>query len=392
VKKGPYGLYTRARLMIIVFMVVLAFGVLPITVHLIEAVLASPIVTNALPGIQEATFFGIPLAYLASSIALFIVIGLAAAKAVLEPLKGIRYQDLSDFMDNHAVPEELQELRRSVIAYESRTRELRDSRGRIFRHLSHQIKTPLTVLRLRAKGTDLERDVTDTVKSIAAMLDQMMALARMDSMNSPELRKQMVRVNLAEVVWSVTASRHALIAEKDLDIEIESPSRSGDSDVTVPGIPLLIHDALANLFDNAVRYSPPGGTIRIRVGTEDETGPTPGRRVYVELEDDGPGVPEAERDLVFEPFYGTVGLDDAGRPVRGRFMHGSQGARAEGGEEGREGGEGENARPSVDASVLQSHGLGLAIVKASADFHQGSVRFLGPEGQGARIRIALPAA
>jgi two-component system sensor histidine kinase TctE len=113
----------------------------------------------------------------------------------------------------------------------------------------------------------------------------------------------------------------------------------------VPGAPLLLEEALNNLIDNALRYTPRGGSVTVR------TGLTPDERPFIEVEDTGPGIPEVERPLVMERFYRILGR----------------------------GGDGS--------------GLGLAIVREIMDQHNAQVLIEdardGSSGQGTRFRLVF---
>jgi two-component system sensor histidine kinase TctE len=87
----------------------------------------------------------------------------------------------------------------------------------------------------------------------------------------------------------------------DLGLEVEE---SSDTDLPgtdrIVGHPILLRELLNNLVDNALRYTPREGTVTVRVATD-------GDRVFLEVEDSGPGIPEGERELVFERFYRVLG-------------------------------------------------------------------------------------
>ena len=80
--------------------------------------------------------------------------------------------------------------------------------------------------------------------------------------------------------------------QKHTDLGFEAP----DADVTMRGDRLLVHELIANLIDNAIRYSPASARVTVRVSREQG-------RARLEVEDNGPGIPAAERDRVFERFY-----------------------------------------------------------------------------------------
>jgi two-component system sensor histidine kinase TctE len=125
---------------------------------------------------------------------------------------------------------------------------------------------------------------------------------------------------------------------KSIRLALEVP---GDP-VPIEGDSDLLHEMFVNLVDNAVRYTQPGGEVIARV----IAGPGP----VAEIEDNGPGVAEADRELVFERFHRTLGTGEPGS------------------------------------------GLGLAIVKSIAVRHGAEVSVqAGREGRGALFRVRFPA-
>lgn len=100
---------------------------------------------------------------------------------------------------------------------------------------------------------------------------------------------------------------------------------------------------VANLIDNALKYTPAGGRVTVRSGRDRRSRP------YIEVEDNGPGIPAAEREKVFERFY----------------------------------------RPA--AAVGQGSGLGLAIVKEVAERHDASIAVGDAAGGGTLFRVTFPA-
>jgi signal transduction histidine kinase len=132
-----------------------------------------------------------------------------------------------------------------------------------------------------------------------------------------------------------------LLEEKSQRIELE-----GDEDAQIEGDRIFLRQALVNIVHNAVKYSPVGETIRVRVRRGE------GNRVVVEVHDNGPGIPAEDRSKVFDRFY---------RVDRARWRE-SGGA-----------------------------GLGLSIAKWAVEAHGGSIALDSEPGQGCTFRIALPA-
>ena len=78
-----------------------------------------------------------------------------------------------------------------------------------------------------------------------------------------------------------------------------------EADATITAKATDLHTLIKNLLDNAIRYTPPNGQIDLSVNTRDG-------RVIVQIDDTGPGIPEAERERVFDPFYRVLGNDQVG--------------------------------------------------------------------------------
>jgi len=218
---------------------------------------------------------------------------------------------------------------------------------------SHQLRTPLAVLRthlalLRRYGTDSAEgraaldDVEGAVKRLERLLVQLLALARADE-DAPVVPAAPEVADLLQVAMEVAAEQVPAALAQDVEVHFEGPEDG--SALRVAGNAVLVGELLGNLLDNAIRYNRPGGTVTVRVGEGMGAGP------MMEVEDDGPGIPEAERGRVFERFYR---LDRPGEPPR------------------------------------TGSGLGLAIVRALADRLGASVRLdAGAEGKGLKVTVTL---
>jgi two-component system sensor histidine kinase TctE len=197
---------------------------------------------------------------------------------------------------------------------------------------AHQMKTPLAGLRTQAELALRETDPQElrrTLRHIAAstersthLINQLLALARAEYQASDP--------SVFEVIDLVPLARN-LVREyvtdaiaRGVDLGFESPAGR----VRTVAAPMLVRELLKNLVDNALRYTPRGGSVTVRVVQREES-------AYLEVEDTGPGIPEAERQRVFDRFYRILGTN-------------------------------------VDGS-----GLGLAIVREIAEQHSALVRVAG---------------
>jgi two-component system sensor histidine kinase KdpD len=228
----------------------------------------------------------------------------------------------------------------------SETEQLRSA---LLSSVSHDLRTPLASIigsstSLLEYGPSFSEDnrqeLLATIADEARRLDRhIQNLLDMTRVGQGSLSVRRDWVDLHDVVSSALGRLKELLREVHVEIAID------------PEVPLLwvhgalLEQALVNLLDNAIRFSPAGGRILVRAGPAREA-------VEIEVSDQGPGVPEAEREKIFDMFY-TV----------------RQGDRGQG----------------------QGTGLGLAICRGMIGAHGGSVTaHAGPGGVGSRMRIVLP--
>jgi two-component system OmpR family sensor kinase len=213
---------------------------------------------------------------------------------------------------------------------------------------AHQLRTPLTRIRaeldllLAGEGLDpgtRERlgEVREELERLAGTCARLLLLARLDrGALESELRAQVV--DLADLAEGMVEAVAPLAAEKSVRVR-----RSGLGRLQVTGCRELLSEALFNLLENAIRFTPPGGRVDLRVARR-------GSWLLVLVRDTGPGVERGEQELVFQRFF------------RGRN------GRAHGGT-----------------------GLGLAIVRGIARAHGGEAGLRSVLGRGARVYLRLPA-
>jgi two-component system sensor histidine kinase CreC len=216
--------------------------------------------------------------------------------------------------------------------------------------LTHELKSPISSVRGAAEL--LQEDMPPErragfLANIRSETDRMQSLVdRMLDLSGLESRRGLLEIERVEVTSLAEEARirlGAALARKDLRWEAEvAPG------LAVPGERFLLQQALLNLVENAISFSPRGGAILLRAARAD--GPKPTARI--EVLDEGPGLPDYAGDRVFEKFYSLQ------RPDTGR----------------------------------KSSGLGLTIVQEITRLHQGAIRLENrPEG-GLRAAWDLPAA
>ncbi|MDA8110328.1 MAG: HAMP domain-containing sensor histidine kinase [Betaproteobacteria bacterium] len=285
--------------------------------------------------------------------AVAVAIALALTRIIARPIAqldaAIRQLGGADFSRPIRVrgPEDLQYLGERLDWLRRRLNELEAQKNRFLRHLSHELKTPLTALR---EGTELLNDrvagplapsqqrvvgiMRDNSLKLQGMIEDLLdyqralhAAASLDVKNVPlpSLVREVVEV-------------HRLAAQakgQRVALEVAVPSVQADAE--------KLRSILDNLLGNAVKFTPPGGTISILAREQDA-------EVLIEVVDSGPGVPVGERESIFDSFF------------RGR-------AQASG--------------------RVQGTGLGLAIVREFAEAHGGRVAAVAGGG-GGHFRVTLP--
>ncbi|MCB1329130.1 MAG: HAMP domain-containing histidine kinase [Maritimibacter sp.] len=224
----------------------------------------------------------------------------------------------------------------------ARLEELTESRQRLFHDISHEIRSPLA--RLRAAIGLMEVNPERTAPMLARMetdierldhlVDEILTLARFErGADGPET----ALLDLVDIVEPIVADANFEGQDRSVTVCYKGPER-----VAMRGNAELLHRAFENVIRNALAYSPDGGEVIVTGAPEN------GQSIF-EVTDQGPGVPEAELDKLFDPF---VKLGDGGR---------SQGI-----------------------------GLGLAIAARAVDAHGGKISAQAAPGQGLTVRIVLP--
>ncbi len=231
--------------------------------------------------------------------------GLAPLNLLQRRIRERRPDDLSP-INPQAAPEELGPLVTAFNDLLQRMTQNLETQKRFVAHAAHQMKTPLAGLRTQAELALRETDAAQLQRSLrqiaasteraAHLINQMLALARAEH-QATDLAAFTV-VDATALVREVVAEFVPQAVAKGIDLGLEAqPARP-----QLIGIPLLLRELLNNLLDNALRYTPAGGAVTVRIRSEPKS-------VRVEVEDTGPGIPPAEQHLVFERFYRVLGTN-----------------------------------------------------------------------------------
>jgi two-component system sensor histidine kinase TctE len=252
-------------------------------------------------------------------------------------------EDLSE-LPTDRLPGELLPVVRSINRLMKHTRASVEAQQAFLSNAAHQLRTPLAGVQMQIELA--VRDATEAQKQrllhvhralqrMGHMTHQMLALARSgpQAASADDFRPVDLQLLLEEA--ASTWLDPALAAGVDLGFQPQA--------VSVLGSQWMLQEMLGNLLDNAIRNSPRDGRVTVRCGRDD------GGRVWLTVEDDGPGIPPAERSRVLERFYQVPGASRGGS------------------------------------------GLGLAIVREVVLRHAGTVSLgSGPNGQGLTVRVEFP--
>ncbi len=266
-------------------------------------------------GVMLPQFVVLPLAVFLVWLAL--ARGIRPLHQLEERIRARRPDDLSP-IDTQAVPVEVAPLVNSVNDLFDRERKSLAAQRRFLADAAHQLKTPLAGLRMQAelalRAQTSEADLKQSLKQIsrASMsatrtVNQLLALARAEG-SGQSLPKQ--AVDVSQTVIDVVREALPRAMERQLDLGYEG-LEAGDPQAVIQGYPALLAELVRNLVDNAINYVPGTperpGIITLRVLVEPDT-----NTLLLQVEDNGPGIPEAERELVLEPFYRRLGQEADG--------------------------------------------------------------------------------
>jgi two-component system, OmpR family, sensor kinase len=282
------------------------------------------------------------------------VLGLLVWLAVrwgTRPLATLRAQVVQRAPDNlaplevAAPPAEVAPLVASLNRLLERVRTSIESERRFTADAAHELRTPVAAVRAHAEvaraatGEPERRAALDSILAgcdrAAHAIDQLLTLARLDPGDPRERRES---CDLRTVAKAVLAELAPAAVAKGLDVEL-----TPGAPAPIQGSPGLLSVLVRNVVDNAVRYSAPGGSVRVDVVGDRST-------VRLVVTDEGPGVAPAHRGALGERFHRVPGSQETGT------------------------------------------GLGLSIVRRIAELHRASVEFRdGPAGRGLCVVVTVPA-
>jgi heavy metal sensor kinase len=266
---------------------------------------------------------------------------------ITERAEGISSSNLSERLPIIRTGDELERLSTALNRMIGRLDDAFQHINRFSADASHELRTPLTILQLELEGIlhdgpideSFERHIGSAFEEthrMSRIVESLLAISRLDA---GEVKLDKLPLNLSELVVRTSEEMKVLAQDKSIAL-----STSVEEDVYLLGDRTHLQQVVVNLVDNAIKYTPAGGAIQVRLYVSDG-------KTIVEVSDNGAGIPAHALPHVFERFY---------RADKAR-------SRASGGA-----------------------GLGLSIVKAICSAHGAAIFVTSEEGKGSSFRIEFP--
>jgi two-component system sensor histidine kinase BaeS len=280
-----------------------------------------------------------------------LVVSVLVARGVVRPIRrlsaavsSLRLGGDSPRVGPQAGPGELGELGRAFDAMAASLEHEDRLRRALVADVAHELRTPVAIMQAETEAladgmVTPSRDALNSLHEEAVRLGRMVEdLQTLASAEAAGLELQPRQLDLGRLAADAADSLASRFWEGKIKVEQDLPP------TPILGDPRRLHQIVTNLLSNAAKYTPPGGKVTLRAGTD-------GADAVLEVADTGPGIPEEERAMVWERFY---------RGRSGRLADGS--------------------------------GIGLAVVKELVDAHGGQVNIDEVSGGGARFIVRLPQA
>lgn len=231
----------------------------------------------------------------------------------------------------------------------SRIRDIDEIKSRFFANISHEFRTPLTLiqgpLQQIEENANGSRDAIPValrhIKTMRRNTDRLLELVNqlldLSKLDSGKMKLQLVKGDLLQLLRALTASFESVAERKSINYHVHFPDDTSIKFFDKDKIEKIVSNILANAF----KYTPETGTVSVTVDIENE-------RLRIMVEDNGPGIPKKELDKIFDRFYQIEGTEDKGS------------------------------------------GIGLALVKELVTLYRGQISVNSEPGKGSRFRITLP--
>ena len=309
----------------------------------------SPItsIQTALNNLRVALFILFPITVLATG-----VMGAFIAKVTLHPVDNmikiihqITAENMKLKIHMPGTKDEIQKLAETFNTMIERLDEAFTSQKQLFEDLSHELKTPLTILkgqfevilnkvRTQAEYESILKSSLEEINRIIKLAENLLLLARLDSR---EVLPRKEKVNLTSLIQRIVNNVSALAELNNVVISFKP-----DNEVTIYGDDNQLKTVFLNILDNAIKYTHPKGNIEISLNTDESS-------AIVKIRDTGAGIPKEGLDHIFDRFYRV----DKSRNASG-------------------------------------FGLGLSIAKSIVEAHNGSIMVESKLELGTSFIISLP--
>lgn len=299
-----------------------------------QTMLVSSVATDRI--LLTSSFMNEGTYYLAAILTLVSMFSVFSMRVIMLPLRRIANAAANADLSNDAqIFEERGAMELVVVAkalnsMRNRISMLMEARTRMLRGISHDLRTPLTRIRMRAESLS-EGATRDAILSDIRRLDSLLTES-LAYLRDNHRHEAIERTDLASLIQTVCNE----FADVDFDVEYQGPNR-----LVVNCRPLALTRAITNLCDNATKF---GNKVLVEL-LETVNG------VVIEVSDDGPGISDQHKDRVFEPFFKA---DEARNGSNGGF------------------------------------GLGLPIVAEIVQLHNGALHLHDRQPHGLRVRLELP--
>ena len=245
-------------------------------------------------------------------------------------------------------PQDLENLGQRLDWLRTRLIELEQQKTRFLRHVSHELKTPLTAIRegsellsdeVGGKLTEQQREIASILRSNSIQLQ--MLIEGLLSYHTSKFRNtalDLKPVNLKTIIDKVAADQKLALVAKGLELKTRC------YEISILGDEEKLRVTVDNLLSNAIKFSPAGGAIEIHLERDDKV-------LLLDVIDSGPGITEEDKSRVFDEFFQGKQTPD---------------------------------------SHIKGTGLGLAITREHVVAHGGSIEILDDVTGGAHFRVTLP--
>jgi heavy metal sensor kinase len=325
-------------------------GTLADATHRITAAREEVALVQTLRTLTVILAIGVPCAIGVAIVAGYVLAGrlLAPVGAMAQTARKITAESLTDRLPVGDPHDEFGQLASVINETLSRLESAFEELRRFTADASHELRTPLTAIRsvgevalqrpLNAPGyREVIGSMLEEVDRLTRLVENLLMLTRGES---GRIEAAFEEVNLSEWVEGVVEHLRVLAEEKEQIVTFD-----GGAPVSARCDSAVLSQGLINVLDNAIKYTPRKGTIRVSVQQ------MPSGEASIGVEDTGPGIPAVDRERIFERFYRVD-------PGRSRECGGT--------------------------------GLGLAIARWSVEANHGRIEVESEEGKGSLFRIVLP--